>query len=353
MAEDEPLTEAEAFATDLLKQLPEDRRRRFIDGPDGAYVETLLGHWRPRDEQCPPAGDWRVWLLLAGYSEPTQDVVPSSVALFVADWEGNQLQYPSPRTNYLLQSAGIANTSFWADTNVTVASAAGTDPTGNNNALFLAETAVNGLHDVTQAPASVPTSTAVTVSIYLKANQRSIAELLLTGHDGTVTSAYFTLSGAGSVAAGDGTPLATAIVAMASGWYRCSLTQNSGSGSTTLRVNIRPSLSGSDGGTYQGVAGDGIYLWGAQLEAAPGPTSYIPTGNTSLTTTDYTLVADANWGLTYGVEFADAPAQDAVVSANFNYTWPCRFDDDSAEFSNFMFNFWELKKIGFTTMKVV
>jgi uncharacterized protein (TIGR02217 family) len=69
----------------------------------------------------------------------------------------------------------------------------------------------------------------------------------------------------------------------------------------------------------------------------------------------YSFLTDPNWGFTYGFEFdaSHVPAPGAPVTADFAFNWPCRFDADTAEFSSFMFNFWELKKLSFTTMKVV
>jgi len=67
----------------------------------------------------------------------------------------------------------------------------------------------------------------------------------------------------------------------------------------------------------------------------------------------YTLLADPNWGLVYAVAFASAPASGVAVSWSGAYQWPCRFDEDSAQLSNVMFNFWELKKISFETVKVL
>jgi uncharacterized protein (TIGR02217 family) len=66
----------------------------------------------------------------------------------------------------------------------------------------------------------------------------------------------------------------------------------------------------------------------------------------------YTFLTDPNWGFTYGVQFNTAPLSGHAVTATFNYQWPCRFDEDSADFENFMWNLYSLKKITFTSMKV-
>ena len=75
----------------------------------------------------------------------------------------------------------------------------------------------------------------------------------------------------------------------------------------------------------------------------------------TIPSSNYTFQTDPNWGFAYGVLFnaGNAPAASAPVTADFQYNWPCRFDEDSAEFSSFMLNFWELKKLTFTTMKVI
>lgn len=70
-------------------------------------------------------------------------------------------------------------------------------------------------------------------------------------------------------------------------------------------------------------------------------------------TSAYTFVTDPNWGFTYALNFNSAPAVSAAITASFSYNWACRFDDDTAAFSNLMSNFWELQKLPMTTIKVV
>jgi len=74
------------------------------------------------------------------------------------------------------------------------------------------------------------------------------------------------------------------------GWYKCSfqataiLTTPSGS------MVLTPSRSGA--GRIQGVSGDYVYIWGAQLEASPFPTSYIKTEASTVTRTADSLTVD-------------------------------------------------------------
>lgn len=70
-------------------------------------------------------------------------------------------------------------------------------------------------------------------------------------------------------------------------------------------------------------------------------------------TSAYTLLTDPNFGLTYGITFTSPPASGAAIVASFTYYWPCRFDKDTAELEQFQLNYWRLKKIEFTTAKII
>ena len=67
--------------------------------------------------------------------------------------------------------------------------------------------------------------------------------------------------------------------------------------------------------------------------------------------TNYTLANTSPLGTTYAVAFNLPPAAGTVITADFEFYWLCRLDDDAAEFSNFMYQFFELKKLKFTTVK--
>jgi hypothetical protein len=51
------------------------------------------------------------------------------------------------------------------------------------------------------------------------------------------------------------------------------------------------------------------------------------------------------------VTIEPAPAPGAALTWTGRYAWLCRFDDDSLEFSNFMYLFWEAKTCSFTTVR--
>lgn len=68
---------------------------------------------------------------------------------------------------------------------------------------------------------------------------------------------------------------------------------------------------------------------------------------------DYAFLTDPNWGFTYGIQFSVAPTSGHAITADFNYRWPCRFTQDTADFENFLTNFWSLKQLNFTSIKVI
>lgn len=70
------------------------------------------------------------------------------------------------------------------------------------------------------------------------------------------------------------------------------------------------------------------------------------------TPADFTYIAEAVFGFIVGVHFGTAPGIGLNVDWSGTYNWACRFDEDMLDFDNFMFHFWELKKVAFTSMKV-
>lgn len=52
------------------------------------------------------------------------------------------------------------------------------------------------------------------------------------------------------------------------------------------------------------------------------------------------------------IKFTNAPANGASIAWNGTFYFPCRFEDDSIEFNNFMHQLWEAKKVSFRSVKL-
>jgi hypothetical protein len=136
--------------------------------------------------------------------------------------------------------------------------------------------------------------------------------LLPSGAFGANAATSFTLSGAGSFTIStSGTNTSAQIQAFPNGWYRCTLISQA-TVTTSSSVQIRLSSSASIvANPYTGDGTSGIYIWGAQLEAAAFPTSYIPTTSATVTrSTDVASITETNFSSWYrqdeGTMFASA-----------------------------------------------
>jgi len=181
------------------------------------------------------------------------------------------------RTNLVTYSEDLTDGS-WVKGSSTVAGNAISAPDGTVTADKLVETA-NGPTSHVVSKATTTTAGSHTFSVYLKKAERSFALLYdLTNSVG----AYFNLDTGAITTGGSGIPAASAYSSQyaGNGWWRCSITQSASAGTTTYRVYL------AESGTvysYTGNGTSGIYVWGAQLEESPYPTSYIPTSGSTVT----------------------------------------------------------------------
>jgi uncharacterized protein (TIGR02217 family) len=81
---------------------------------------------------------------------------------------------------------------------------------------------------------------------------------------------------------------------------------------------------------------------------------FLPDANPSIYDNDV-LVDPSGYtvGATGVVTFTAPPANSDVLSWTGTFRWPCRFDDDSADFSNFMSLYFDAKSVKFSTEKVL
>jgi hypothetical protein len=214
------------------------------------------------------------------------------------------------RVNNLVQSENFSAT--WTLNAVTVGVSI-TAPNGTTAAQKLEETATTEEHRATQISAGGATTAAVTLTVFAKAAERTKVRLafsnLANWTGGGGAAVIFDLS-AGTAVTASSTPTAFSITPFANGWYRCSITGTPTS-SLTPTGNI---FLYTTANTYAGTLGEGIYLWGAQLETGAFPTSYIPTTTTALTRTVDSAVIDGTGVITGTYTLVEKPAGCAVVN---------------------------------------
>jgi hypothetical protein len=149
------------------------------------------------------------------------------------------------------------------------------------------------------AVASATLGTTYTFSVYLRSP--SAAEFNTTynpariGLSGTafVNNPYISINFlTGVVATTNGSPVSSSAVSAGNGWFRVTIT-----GTTDVAAgSVAPDIRAFIGAYYFFDINSGIDIWGAQLEAAPSATSYIPTVASTVTRTrDAAVITGTNF----------------------------------------------------------
>jgi hypothetical protein len=189
------------------------------------------------------------------------------------------------RTNLLLWSEDFSN-SAWVKSGATITANAATAPDGAVTADKLVEDSALGNHYATEAFASFVTGTAYTVSVYVKAGERNFFSIQCSAIAATGGIIFNLLTGAAVTAYGGASLGMASVTDAGGGWWRLIITFSSVlTGSSNLYMSVRSTNSTS---AYTGDGASGLYLWGVQLVASAGGSSYIPT-----TSAQATRAADA------------------------------------------------------------
>ena len=183
------------------------------------------------------------------------------------------------RANDFTYSEQIDN-AIWSFNNNTITANAAVAPDGTSTADKNIPNAVNSFHRGQQT-ISVTSGTTYTVSFFVKAAGYNYVQLFTnTGFDATNSWVNFDLTNGTVGYVGPGT-FTYSIVPLANSWYRISstaaATSTSGTGSIAIAVLNANTNSRANLAIFSGNTTSGIYMWGAQWEAASNASSYIPT----------------------------------------------------------------------------
>lgn len=177
------------------------------------------------------------------------------------------------RTNLQGFSENFDTSASWGNSGITFSLDAGVAPSDVQNADLITENTANSTHAIT-SNTTISTGVPYSWSVFVKPNGRTQVSIQGMGLAGQGFGCIFTLTGSGSVSSA---PTGSFITAYKNGWYRIAVV-------ATPTNTTPPIIYLYNGGTtYTGDGTSGVYLWGAQLEQAAFPTSYIPTTTTSLT----------------------------------------------------------------------
>jgi hypothetical protein len=179
-------------------------------------------------------------------------------------------------TNLSLYSEDFTNAN-WIKTEVTITANVIASPDNAISADKIIESIVNTSHNLLDA-FSVTNGLNYTFSIFAKASERKWIKLDSSSNANWSAGAFFDLENGVVGTIDSGT---AKIENYGNGWFRCSIT---GLANATTGVGSVIFLS-TDSATisYAGDGVSGVYLWGAQIEALPYATSYIPTVASTVT----------------------------------------------------------------------
>ena len=194
-----------------------------------------------------------------------------SFSVYQDTWQGNQLQYSTPRTNYTHYSQQIGGTNWFVEVGaftITLNALAGPD-----GSITATEIQVTTAGSIDQVGSVVTTTSPVTIYFWMKGAVGGESVSVADNYGPTINNYTLTTS-----------------------WAKYSFT-----GTT---------VSGNHGAQFNGnVAGQTFYVDFCQLEIGSTPTSYIPTTSAPVTVTDYSY----NVGGTQ-IVFATAPILGSIIT---------------------------------------
>lgn len=187
--------------------------------------------------------------------------------------------YYSTTAKNLLGFTQEFENAYWSKVGSTVTQNAVTAPDGFVNADKLVEDTSTGGHYLTPTGVAFTVGQVITYSVYLKAAERTFAQLILTGigpAGGNLVAGFNLSTG---VAGTPSTGVTSRITSVGNGWYRCSMTYTVATAASANRqIRISQSTSTTPS-SYTGDGTSGIYIWGAQFNdsASLDPYVYNPT----------------------------------------------------------------------------
>jgi hypothetical protein len=229
------------------------------------------------------------------------------------------------RQNLLERSEEFDN-AYWSNIDATVSANAATSPAATLTA--------DRVHPSTNSAASVifrnvaaSASTAYSASVFVKAAGKTFGYLQINFNQTTtpIRAFAFTLDlsngtlGSQQDLVSTTTGVTATATSVGSGWYRLSLSFTTTALTDEVSILFGPCDAANDR-TVTASGTDGIFAWGAQLEAGAFPTSYIPTTSAAVTrSADSAIVNPISsfYNAAEGTLFAEASRFQLVTNSKF------------------------------------
>ena len=214
------------------------------------------------------------------------------------------------RTNLFTYSDDFSNAVWNKGTN-SITSNTIVSPDGTLDGDKFVEDTTTGAHSISIA-ISVTTGTVYTLSVYAKKAERTQCVFVFSSVGfGTTTSDFFDLSNGTVLASQSG---GASITAVDNDWYRI-VTTRTATATASSTFQIRTAASGSSSTVGNGY--NGLFIWGAQLEAGAFATSYIPTVASQVTrAADNATMTGTNFSSWYNIARGTMYTQAAVIGAS-------------------------------------
>jgi hypothetical protein len=214
------------------------------------------------------------------------------------------------RTNLFTYSADFTNV-VWGKTNITVTAAAAVSPDGTSNAQKIEATA--SAATVFTSSATAVAATSATFSVYVKQGTGATTANTFILRNSTASTNLIagTLDYSTGVWTYSTGSTGVVVTNAGNGWWRVQIAASSGITSGDNLVGY----IGFAGGVQ--TAGNHLFAWGAQLEAGPAVTSYIPTVASQVTrTSDQPTIAAPNFASWYNSSEGTLVVEFDVVGFN-------------------------------------
>ncbi|HVC17705.1 MAG TPA: hypothetical protein VNE18_10430 [Rhodanobacter sp.] len=215
------------------------------------------------------------------------DYAPVNPMIYKDDWQGNQLQYSTPRTNSILYSQNLSS-AYWGYSGSTEGDGTATAPDGSSTAYSVTEDTSTGNHEWYNThnfnhTANVP----VFIGTFVK-RKSGTRNFHFEAYDGGSEIAAFsfdldTLTGTDGGSVGGATTSDITVVLLSSGYYYC---YGYATFTTDATVTaLYPKLMDGSSTSYTGDGTSALYNWGWHTIEG----SYFETTSAAVTVTDYTL----------------------------------------------------------------